>query len=64
MGTDGLFDNLFDKDIEACLSPSVTLQNKQVTLQDPTKAATCIGNKAYQLGKDKSYKSPFAVNAV
>ena len=25
MGTDGLFDNLYDKDVESCLHPSVKL---------------------------------------
>ena len=66
MGTDGLFDNLFDKDIEACLNPSVRPvkgATDQYKLLEPEATAKCIANKAYNMSKERMYKSPFAEGA-
>lgn len=52
MGTDGLFDNVYDFDMVPCLSKPT-----------PTEQATCIGEIAYAKSKDKAYESPFAVGA-
>lgn len=38
MGSDGLFDNLYDKDITDCLKPLI----HSSILKDPEQAATCI----------------------
>ncbi len=66
MGTDGLFDNLFDNDIHACLHPSVRAKKDQkddFELDNPEGVAKCMANKAYNLSKDRRYMSPFAVGA-
>lgn len=66
MGTDGLFDNLFDQDIEGCLHPSVKAhkdQKDQFELENPEGVAKCMANKAYKLGKDRRYDSPFSQGA-
>ena len=68
MGSDGLFDNLYDHDIEGCLKPSVK-QEKQdqkngFSLEDPEAVAKCMAGKAYGLGKDRRYMSPFAQGAM
>ena len=41
MGTDGLFDNLFDEDIEKCLKPAMSVDSntKKVQLKDAEGAA-------------------------
>ena len=58
MGSDGLYDNLFDTDILACVEASVMKRDRI----DEENAATCIGNKALRKSKDPYYDSPFAVN--
>ena len=66
MGTDGLFDNLYDEDIEKCLHPNIKPikdQSDEFEFIEPEKAANCIANKAYNLSKDKRYMSPFAKGA-
>ena len=61
MGTDGLFDNLYDRDIEACLRPSISdVGNETYLLNNPDQTAECIAKKAYGLSKDRSYHSPFS----
>ena len=67
MGTDGLFDNLYDPDIEGCLKPNVRAvkeQPEQFELFEPAKAANCMASKAYNLSKNKTYGSPFAKGAM
>jgi len=67
MGTDGLFDNLFDHDIHNCLHPSVRPlkdSKEEFELVDPEGVAKCMANKAYNLSKDRRYMSPFAQGAV
>ena len=56
MGTDGLFDNLYEPDILACLEDD----NKYSVPFDPTKVATCLAKKAEKFSFDKKYDSPFA----
>ena len=66
MGSDGLFDNLYDEDIEMCLKPNVKPvkdQLDQFDLIEPSKAANCMASKAYKLGKQERYLSPFAKGA-
>mmetsp|Transcript_29199 Transcript_29199/g.21735 ORF Transcript_29199/g.21735 Transcript_29199/m.21735 type:complete len:80 (-) Transcript_29199:32-271(-) len=53
MGSDGLFDNLFDDDILYCLKTSDGVKS----------AAKCIGEMAFMNSHDKRYRSPFAVGA-
>ena len=57
MGTDGLFDNLYDTDIEACLKDNVQpgKTSDKFEFPEPTTTATCIANKAYKLSKDQRY---------
>ena len=68
MGSDGLLDNLFDKDIQACLEPAVLRAKKEAPdefeLRDPEGVAKCMANKAYHYSKDRRYMSPFAQGAV
>ena len=71
MGTDGLFDNLFDEDVEKCLYPYVAkaASEKQTAeqafeLKDPEAAANCMAKKAYSLSKERRYMSPFAQGAL
>jgi len=59
MASDGVLDNLFDKDILECVQP----QMKERNFANPRAASDCIAEKSYRLGDDKSYASPFAVNA-
>ena len=66
MGTDGLFDNLYDRDIEQCLYPGIQpVKDKQdeFDLVNPEKVANCMATKAYALSKDRTYMSPFAMGA-
>lgn len=63
MGTDGLFDNLYDKDVQACLEPSVNISKdsgEEFEISDPLAVARCMSRKAYDLSKNRSYMSPFA----
>ena len=62
MGTDGVYDNLFDKDIMQCVntSPSPPQLDKDFNSQD---IADCIAKKAEKFSFDKKYDSPFAVHA-
>ena len=61
LGTDGLFDNLFDKDIAECIRKE--LSGEKMDILDVNAAADCLANKAQKLGKDEDYESPFALNA-
>lgn len=56
VGSDGVFDNLFNKDILKCL-PSQTVN------ADVQKIANCLADSSLALSKDEAYDSPFAVNA-
>ena len=62
MASDGVFDNLFDEDIQACLTkqmtPSKVLSERQLEL-----ASDCIVDQAHKLSYAKDYESPFAKEA-
>ena len=59
MGSDGLFDNLYDEDILKCVYPNLKSQN----LQNPNEVAVCLANNAEEKSLDKKYFSPFAKGA-
>ena len=63
MGSDGLFDNLYDEDIKQCLSSNMLEWNQNFRLKSVDDTATCIGDKAYKLSKTRAYDSPFAKGA-
>ena len=56
LGSDGLFDNVFDKDLISCI------QNQETKFESQ-KAAECLAKKANTLSLDENYDSPFAQNA-
>ena len=59
MGTDGLFDNLYEPDILACLEDTTAKQ----PAMDPSKVAHCLATKAEKKSYDKKFDSPFSKNA-
>jgi protein phosphatase PTC7 len=59
MATDGVFDNLYDDDVQAC----VALQMSGTHFASPTSASDCIASTARKLGYNTNYLSPFAKNA-
>jgi len=59
LGTDGVFDNIYDEDILDCVKPSM----KGVTMEMPQKASDCVAQLASKMGMAPNYKSPFAKNA-
>ena len=64
VGSDGLFDNLFDKDMKPCLIKELKKEaDGSILLADPGAAAQCLANSAYQKSKDRRYESPFSVGA-
>ena len=66
MGSDGLFDNLFEHDIEKCLYKEIEERQgmeNEFMLKSVNNAASCIGKKAYKLSKKTSHESPFAKEA-
>jgi serine/threonine protein phosphatase PrpC len=63
MGSDGLFDNLYDDDLQPCLIQQISHSQGKFTMQDPTAAADCLAKRAYAVSKDKNYLSPFAKGA-
>ena len=58
--SDGVSDNLFPTEFHACLDSAMDKEN---SLQSFSLAADCIARKAYFLGKDKKFDSPFAQGA-
>lgn len=59
MGSDGLFDNLYDEDILKCIKPYL----KGKLLEDVTGSVNCMAEEAERKSYDKSYFSPFAKGA-
>mmetsp|Transcript_9672 Transcript_9672/g.14718 ORF Transcript_9672/g.14718 Transcript_9672/m.14718 type:complete len:110 (-) Transcript_9672:17-346(-) len=59
MGTDGLWDNLFEEDIKSCLRPHFS----RTSGLDTSAASKCISTLAEAKSYDKTYDSPFAVEA-
>jgi len=60
VGTDGLFDNLYDEKIIELLSPFV---RGQAALEDPNLVADVIAKEAEKFSRDPYYVSPFAKSA-
>ena len=68
VATDGLWDNLFDKDIEECITENMplakSLQFPEVReITDLQKLSTCLATKAQYLSYKDNYASPFAQEA-
>ena len=61
VGTDGLFDNLYDEQIIEIVQPYVTSDNSDIS--DPEVVADVIAGHAEKLSRDPNYHSPFAENA-
>ena len=53
MGSDGVWDNLYDRDILTCVN----------THNDLSNISRCISTSAEIKGYDPSYKSPFSTEA-
>ena len=62
LGSDGVFDNLFDKDIIDCIKPYDL--TKELKPEDLKTASVCVAEKAETLSYDKNYKSPFYENGL
>ena len=60
LGTDGLFDNLFDVKIIELIRPFVRMRDD---LLDPEIIAEIIANEAEKFSRIDGYMSPFATNA-
>jgi protein phosphatase PTC7 len=63
LGSDGLFDNLYDNDILAIVQKSFG-QNKPVDVLKTQQIAQQIAVSAHEKAKDKNYFSPFAKGCV
>ena len=61
VGSDGLFDNVYDEDMLPCITPQLDVKSKKV--KNLLQVATCLANKAEEHGMDKRYFSPFAKGA-
>ena len=59
VGTDGLFDNLFDDQIIELIKPHVK-ESESGDLRDVNKLADSIATEAERLSRDSNYISPFA----
>ena len=61
MGTDGVFDNLFDEQItKECIKPNL----KDQLLKEPQRAAQCVSSLAEVYSYSKTFESPWTVAAV
>lgn len=60
LGSDGLFDNLFERDILDIIKPFIKHDDR---ILDPELVAQMIAQKAEQLSKDSNYISPFSKEA-
>jgi len=52
MGSDGVFDNMFNEDILSCLEGS---------FQDVQASATCLADRSLFMSKDEKFDSPWAI---
>ena len=59
MATDGVFDNLYDEDLENCVRPNM----KDKDFSNMQAASTCISDLSSKLGRSNNYLSPFALHA-
>lgn len=64
VGTDGLFDNVFDETIVDLVSSSLSSASATDVNAQLEKAAKAIATTAHKLAADPRYRSPFAVNAL
>ena len=56
MGSDGVFDNLFEPEILKCLKTTGDLV-------DVDAAAVCLADRALVMSKDEKFESPFTIGA-
>ena len=63
LASDGILDNMFDKDILECLKSSQDWTSDLILDQEAEKAAICLAERASKLSHDTSYDSPFAQHA-
>ena len=67
MGSDGLFDNLFDKDIIECLLLNLNIKKSKnldkLEILNLQNTSNCLALKAEIMGYDKNYDSPFTIEA-
>ncbi|TNV76304.1 hypothetical protein FGO68_gene11534 [Halteria grandinella] len=61
LASDGIFDNLYDKDILDCLTSSDL--KSYLTDFDAENVATCVAKKAEKVSTDPLYDSPYAKHA-
>ena len=61
VGTDGVFDNLYDEQIIDLIQPYIS---KSDDIEDPESVADTIAQEAERLGGQEEYMSPFAKNAL
>ena len=59
MASDGVFDNLYDEDLENCVRPNMN----GVNFENLQAASTCISDLSGKLGRSRDYFSPFAKHA-
>eukprot|EP00347_Sterkiella_histriomuscorum_P001980 403369931 len=62
VGSDGLLDNMYDKDIKTCIRQYLNHEGKSAIGKDldVKQAATCLAAKAEQMSNDVNNFSPFA----
>ena len=61
MGSDGVFDNLFDEQItKECIRPNL----RDRILKDPQTAAQCVSSMAEVYSYSETFESPWTVAAV
>ncbi len=63
LASDGILDNMFDKDILHCLKSSQDWMSDLIEDHDTEKAAVCLAERASKLSQDPTYDSPFAQHA-
>ena len=62
VGTDGLFDNMFDEKIKQLIEPHLN-DRRDDLMEDPTAVANVIADEAEKLSHIPNYLSPFAKSA-
>jgi len=63
LGTDGLWDNLFDEQVAEIIQKKATTAAKEEKPLSILALANEIGEKAYEASSDEQLKSPFSVDA-
>jgi serine/threonine protein phosphatase PrpC len=61
MASDGVWDNLYDKDLISLIEKN--LKSNNLILENPQKIADIIAQEAEDLGNSKEYESPFSKEA-